>query len=127
VRRNPNMEKLRNGYLFPEVRVHNDLGSHSQLFERFLHSLSNGAFNCFILWVVQISMRREAHQKKYPDAKVISLGIGDTTEPIPSIITSAMAEVPILCLLGSNASCLICLFFFPFVVEHACAHEVMGF
>jgi LL-diaminopimelate aminotransferase len=38
-------------------------------------------------------MRREAHQKKYPDAKVISLGIGDTTEPIPSIITSAMAEV----------------------------------
>uniref|UniRef100_A0ACD5WV39 Uncharacterized protein n=1 Tax=Avena sativa TaxID=4498 RepID=A0ACD5WV39_AVESA len=51
------MEKLRNGYLFPEI-----------------------------------SMRREAHQKKYPDAKVISLGIGDTTEPIPSIITSAMSE-----------------------------------
>lgn len=57
VLRNPNMEKLRNGYLFPEI-----------------------------------SMRREAHQKKYPDAKVISLGIGDTTEPIPRIITSAMAE-----------------------------------
>lgn len=29
---------------------------------------------------------------KYPDAKVISLGIGDTTEPIPEVITSAMAE-----------------------------------
>lgn len=41
----------------------------------------------------QISMKREAHLKKYPDAKVISLGIGDTTEPIPSVITSAMAEV----------------------------------
>ncbi|EMS54297.1 LL-diaminopimelate aminotransferase, chloroplastic [Triticum urartu] len=40
----------------------------------------------------QISMRREAHEKKYPDAKVISLGIGDTTQPIPSIVTSAMAE-----------------------------------
>ncbi|GKG62813.1 LL-diaminopimelate aminotransferase, chloroplastic-like protein, partial [Tanacetum coccineum] len=28
----------------------------------------------------------------YPDAKVISLGIGDTTEPIPEVITSAMAK-----------------------------------
>lgn len=37
-------------------------------------------------------MRREAHQKKYPDAKVISLGIGVTTQPIPSIVTSAMAD-----------------------------------
>jgi len=33
---------------------------------------------------------------KYPDAKVISLGIGDTTEPIPEVITSAMAEVGFL-------------------------------
>jgi LL-diaminopimelate aminotransferase len=41
----------------------------------------------------QISMKHEAHLKKYPDAKVISLGIGDTTEPIPRVITSAMAEV----------------------------------
>jgi LL-diaminopimelate aminotransferase len=41
----------------------------------------------------QISIKHEAHLKKYPDAKVISLGIGDTTEPIPSVITSAMAEV----------------------------------
>ena len=30
---------------------------------------------------------------KYPDAQVISLGIGDTTEPIPEVITSAMAMV----------------------------------
>ncbi|GJN08790.1 hypothetical protein PR202_ga26746 [Eleusine coracana subsp. coracana] len=54
------MEKLKKGYLFPEI-----------------------------------SIRHEAHLKKYPDAKVISLGIGDTTEPIPSIITSAMAEYAI--------------------------------
>ncbi|XP_066383978.1 aminotransferase ALD1 homolog [Miscanthus floridulus] len=57
VLRNPNMEKLQKGYLFPEI-----------------------------------SMKHEAQLKKYPDAKVISLGIGDTTEPIPSVITSAMAE-----------------------------------
>ncbi|CAL4913067.1 unnamed protein product [Urochloa decumbens] len=57
VLRNPNMEKLQKGYLFPEI-----------------------------------SMKHEAHMKKYPDAKVISLGIGDTTEPIPRVITSAMAE-----------------------------------
>jgi len=30
---------------------------------------------------------------KYPDAKVISLGIGDTTEPIPEVITDAMSKV----------------------------------
>lgn len=30
---------------------------------------------------------------KNPDAKVISLGIGDTTEPIPTVITAAMEEV----------------------------------
>ncbi|KQK23152.1 aminotransferase ALD1 homolog [Brachypodium distachyon] len=57
VLRNPNMQKLQKGYLFPEI-----------------------------------NRKREAHQKKYPEAKVISLGIGDTTEPIPRIITSAMAE-----------------------------------
>ncbi|GAB4853388.1 LL-diaminopimelate aminotransferase, chloroplastic [Ancistrocladus abbreviatus] len=28
----------------------------------------------------------------YPDARVISLGIGDTTEPIPEVMTSAIAE-----------------------------------
>lgn len=41
----------------------------------------------------RISMRCEAHQKKYPDAKVISLGIGDTTQHIPSIFTSIMTKV----------------------------------
>lgn len=27
-----------------------------------------------------------------PDAKIISLGIGDTTEPIPSFVADAMAR-----------------------------------
>jgi aspartate/methionine/tyrosine aminotransferase len=46
------------------------------------------------LTVEQIARRRAAHLLKYPDAKIISLGIGDTTEPIPNVITNAMAEVP---------------------------------
>ncbi|KAL9251128.1 LL-diaminopimelate aminotransferase, chloroplastic-like protein [Drosera capensis] len=40
----------------------------------------------------EIARRRAAHLLKYPDAQVISLGIGDTTEPIPEVITAAMAE-----------------------------------
>ncbi|RWW63347.1 hypothetical protein BHE74_00029480 [Ensete ventricosum] len=44
-------------------------------------------------FVAFIGMRQQEHTEKYPDAKIISLGIGDTTEPIPNIITSAMAEV----------------------------------
>lgn len=39
----------------------------------------------------EIARRRSAHTLKYPEAHVISLGIGDTTEPIPEVITSAMA------------------------------------
>ncbi|XP_054789577.1 LL-diaminopimelate aminotransferase, chloroplastic-like [Prosopis cineraria] len=40
----------------------------------------------------EIARRRAAHLQKYPDAKVISLGVGDTTEPIPEVITSAMSK-----------------------------------
>ncbi|OVA10623.1 Aminotransferase [Macleaya cordata] len=40
----------------------------------------------------EIARRRSAHLLKYPDAQVISLGIGDTTEPIPDVITSTMSE-----------------------------------
>ncbi|XP_034889664.1 probable LL-diaminopimelate aminotransferase, chloroplastic isoform X2 [Populus alba] len=40
----------------------------------------------------EISMREVQHIEKYPDAKLISLGIGDTTEPIPDIIASSMAN-----------------------------------
>ncbi|XP_028076291.1 aminotransferase ALD1, chloroplastic-like isoform X1 [Camellia sinensis] len=40
----------------------------------------------------EISARELEHIKKYPNAEVIRLGIGDTTEPIPDIITSAMSD-----------------------------------
>ncbi|XP_004241409.1 LL-diaminopimelate aminotransferase, chloroplastic [Solanum lycopersicum] len=40
----------------------------------------------------EIARRRSAHMLKHPDAQIISLGIGDTTEPIPEVITSAMAK-----------------------------------
>jgi hypothetical protein len=41
----------------------------------------------------QIGMRQMAHMAKYPNAEVISLGVGDTTEPIPSVVAKAMAKV----------------------------------
>ncbi|GAX79233.1 hypothetical protein CEUSTIGMA_g6673.t1 [Chlamydomonas eustigma] len=40
----------------------------------------------------EIARRRRAHQDANPDAKVISLGIGDTTEPLPQYIADAMAK-----------------------------------
>ncbi|KAL5559208.1 hypothetical protein UlMin_035419, partial [Ulmus minor] len=40
----------------------------------------------------EIEKREADHARKYPNERVIRLGIGDTTEPIPDIITSAMAE-----------------------------------
>lgn len=40
----------------------------------------------------EIARRRSEHQEKFPDAKVISLGIGDTTEPIPEVIAEALAK-----------------------------------
>ena len=39
----------------------------------------------------EIARRRRAHQEARPDAQIISLGIGDTTEPIPPAISTAMA------------------------------------
>lgn len=45
------------------------------------------------IFLNQIFMREFLHTQKYPNARVIRLGIGNTTEPIPDIITSAMAEV----------------------------------
>ncbi|CDO97476.1 unnamed protein product [Coffea canephora] len=40
----------------------------------------------------EISSRELEHMKKYPHAKVISLGIGDTTEPLPEIVALSMAN-----------------------------------
>lgn len=41
-------------------------------------------------------MRESEHARKNPHARVIRLGIGDTTQPIPNIITSAMVEVTVV-------------------------------
>lgn len=57
VQRNPNMAKLRAGYLFPEI-----------------------------------ARRKRAVMDQYPDAKIISLGIGDTTEPLAEHITSGLVK-----------------------------------
>eukprot|EP00879_Flechtneria_rotunda_P021076 GHRR01022204.1.p1 GENE.GHRR01022204.1~~GHRR01022204.1.p1 ORF type:complete len:152 (+),score=33.28 GHRR01022204.1:139-594(+) len=40
----------------------------------------------------EIARRRRAHQEKNPGAQIISLGIGDTTEPLPQYIADAMAK-----------------------------------
>ncbi|KAH8516006.1 hypothetical protein H0E87_004427 [Populus deltoides] len=40
----------------------------------------------------EISIREHEHIQKNPNARLIRLGIGDTTQPIPDIITTAMAE-----------------------------------
>ncbi|KAK4476882.1 hypothetical protein RD792_016046, partial [Penstemon davidsonii] len=41
----------------------------------------------------EISARELQHVTEYPNAKVISLGIGDTTEPLPDVVASSMANV----------------------------------
>jgi hypothetical protein len=41
---------------------------------------------------LQIAKRRAEHVKNNPDAEVISLGIGDTTEPLTPTIATAMSE-----------------------------------
>ncbi|KAI4296327.1 hypothetical protein L6164_036293 [Bauhinia variegata] len=40
----------------------------------------------------EIERHELLHSNKYPHAKVINLGIGDTTEPLPTIITSTMVD-----------------------------------
>ncbi|OMO85740.1 Aminotransferase, class I/classII [Corchorus capsularis] len=40
----------------------------------------------------EIASRESEHMQKHPHASLIKLGIGDTTQPIPDIITQAMAE-----------------------------------
>lgn len=41
---------------------------------------------------MQIAKRRVAHMEKRPDAKIIPLGIGDTTEPLTETVSKAMAD-----------------------------------
>lgn len=40
----------------------------------------------------EISAQEAQHAKKYPNAKIISLGIGDTTQPLPDVVASSMAN-----------------------------------
>jgi LL-diaminopimelate aminotransferase len=40
----------------------------------------------------EIARRRSAYLEKHPDAKIISLGIGDTTQPIPQHILSGLVK-----------------------------------
>ncbi|XP_021737687.1 aminotransferase ALD1-like [Chenopodium quinoa] len=40
----------------------------------------------------QINMREEEHVKKHPHAKLIRLGVGDTTQPIPHTTSSVMSQ-----------------------------------
>lgn len=40
----------------------------------------------------EIARRRRAHAESRPDARIISLGIGDKTEPIPPTIAKAMSD-----------------------------------
>lgn len=41
----------------------------------------------------QIERHELLHLKKYPNANLIDLGIGDTTEPLPTLVTSSMVDV----------------------------------
>ena len=40
----------------------------------------------------EVAKRRKAYQASHPDAKIISLGIGNTTEPLSPHICKAMAD-----------------------------------
>ena len=81
MRRNENIAKLQAGYLFPEV----GLGLQMTYYRKDNWQSLTSRF-------LQIARRRRAHQEQNPDAKVISLGIGDTTEPIPKYIAESMQK-----------------------------------
>ena len=40
----------------------------------------------------EINLRKQAFSKKHPEAKLISLGVGDTTEPITSTINAGLVD-----------------------------------
>ncbi|PIN11712.1 Kynurenine aminotransferase, glutamine transaminase K [Handroanthus impetiginosus] len=40
----------------------------------------------------EICARELEHIKKYPNAKVITLGVGDTTQPLPDVVASSMSN-----------------------------------
>ncbi len=57
VKRNPHLEKLNSGYLFPEI-----------------------------------IRRKQLFLERHPKTSLISLGIGDTTEPLPLCVSQALAD-----------------------------------
>lgn len=44
------------------------------------------------LFFLEVFKKLATHRAKYPNAKIINCGVGDVTEPIPNIITSAMEK-----------------------------------
>ncbi|GJZ42146.1 hypothetical protein Tco_0589032, partial [Tanacetum coccineum] len=47
---------------------------------------SSGINGCISLLTLRQIQRKAAHMLKYPDAKVINLGLDDTIEPIPEVL-----------------------------------------
>jgi hypothetical protein len=97
VARNPNFAKLQAGYLFPEVGAADQrICTQQQTARRASKDSVNPPSSSLTLasstTTPQIARRRRAHQEQHPDAKIISLGIGDTTEPLPPFIANAMAK-----------------------------------
>lgn len=92
--RNANMAALQAGYLFPEARPSTSPAA-VPLSSVCLCGVPSSALTrggCCTRLCVQIAKRRRAHQEKNPGVRIISLGIGDTTEPIPAPIASAMEK-----------------------------------
>ncbi|PIA48004.1 hypothetical protein AQUCO_01400531v1 [Aquilegia coerulea] len=82
------------------VMPHKEIGAKSSLIKRFTRTVCHSKVSRNVnmeklrneYLFPEICQREFEHIQKHPDAKLISLGIGDTTEPIPDIITLAMAE-----------------------------------
>jgi hypothetical protein len=72
-------------------KTHSDNVARRQAALLYLRCLCTRAC-CNASLPLQIARRRRAHQDAHPDAKIISLGIGDTTEPLPKYIADAMAK-----------------------------------
>mgnify|MGYP000228355823 FL=1 len=55
----------------------------------------------------EVARRRREYQEKNKDAKIISLSIGNTTEPLPKFIAKAMADysMSLSTLEGYSAGC----------------------
>ncbi|KAG4957134.1 hypothetical protein JHK85_043514 [Glycine max] len=82
--------------------------------------LSSDVVLLFISDAAEIGRRRSAHLLKYPDAKVISLGIGDTNKPIPVVITNAMSKI----VFGSNVKMVVQDPSYPFAKDNGSTYAM---